>query len=69
MKSQNKQVLDYMKNHGSITPLEALNHIGCMRLSARIWDLRKEGYNINTEQIKVKSRAGSAVVACYSLEE
>jgi hypothetical protein len=26
-----------------ITPIDALNRFGCMRLGARIWDLRNEG--------------------------
>lgn len=46
--TQCKQILEYMQNKGSITPLEALMEIGCMRLSARILDLRKLGWNIRT---------------------
>lgn len=29
-----------------ITPIDALNRFGCMRLGARIWDLRNEGLPI-----------------------
>ena len=36
-------ILEYMEKHGSITPLEAQRELGCMRLGARIWDLRHEG--------------------------
>lgn len=46
--TQCKQILDYLQEKGSITPLEALLEIGCMRLSARILDLRKLGWNIRT---------------------
>ena len=49
MKSQNKQILHYLKSMGSITPIVALNEHGCFRLAARIKDLRDEGHNILTE--------------------
>lgn len=61
-------ILSYIKNHGSITPLEAIQHIGCMRLSARIADLKKRGYNIQTELQTVPTRDGTARVARYRLE-
>ena len=41
-----ERVLDYMAEHGSITPLEAIREIGCLRLGARIYDLRERGYDI-----------------------
>lgn len=41
--------LDYLFKYQSITPLEALNAFGCMRLGARISDLRADGYDIETE--------------------
>ena len=49
--SQCEMILEYMKEKGSITPLEALNELGCMRLGARIWDLRHEGHNIRREMV------------------
>ena len=50
--TQRKQILDYMKEHDSITPMEALNLFGCFRLGARIWELRKSGYIIETVRRK-----------------
>lgn len=50
--TQCKQILAYMRKYGSITPLEALMEFGCMRLSARIHDLRKLGWNIRTSITK-----------------
>ena len=41
-------ILDHLKRHGSITPLEALNRYGCMRLGARIYDLKRSGYEIES---------------------
>ena len=54
-KSQSEKVLEYIQRHGSITPLEALNKIGCMRLGARVWELNKKGASIETEMIKTST--------------
>lgn len=68
MKSQNEMILDYMKKHGGITPAEALNHCGSMRLSARIHDLRAMGHEINMTLVDVPIRGGRKTkVARYSL--
>ena len=45
--SQKQQVLEHLKLHRSITPIEALNMYASFRLSAIIFELRKEHY-INT---------------------
>jgi hypothetical protein len=47
-RSQNDMILDYLKSGKSITPLEALDKFGCMRLGARIADLRREGHPIKS---------------------
>ena len=67
--SQKEMIVDYMREHGSITPLEAQRELGCMRLGARIWDLiHKDGLNIVTESVAVKNRFGKDVtVARYRL--
>lgn len=48
-KTQCDYVLDYLERYNSITPLEALTAFGCLRLGARVSDLRADGYNITTE--------------------
>ena len=50
--SQKNLVLNHLKNDNGITPLEALNKFGAFRLSAIIFDLKKDGYDIDTEIIK-----------------
>lgn len=47
--SQGQQVFSHLKRHGSITPMEALNQYGCMRLAARIEELRTKGHRIETD--------------------
>ena len=40
--SQSSDILRYLQEWGSITPMEALDQFGCFRLAARIYDLRKK---------------------------
>lgn len=67
--SQSLQVLEYIKEHGSITSLDAIRAIGCTRLSGRIYDLKKMGYDIDKTMQEVPTRDGTARVAVYTLRE
>ena len=49
--TQSKQILNHMRQGNSITPLEALNLFGCMRLGARIYDLSQAGHIIHREMV------------------
>lgn len=65
--TQCEKVLDYMNRHGSITAKQAYTQLGIMRLASRISDLKRQGYLIKSEDIKVKNRDGShSFVAKYS---
>lgn len=64
-KPQKDQILEHLEKFGSITPLEAQRLYGCMRLGARIWDLKHEGHAIITEIVEVTTRSGKAHVARY----
>lgn len=67
-KSQRDRVLEYIKKHGSITALEAMNDLGVMRLASRISDLRKAGHFIKSEMISVCNRfEEECKVARYTL--
>lgn len=62
MKStQCDKVLAYMTQFGSITQLEALADLGCMRLASRISDLRCRGYAIGRRMKTGKNRYGESV--------
>ena len=50
MESQNKQILAHLRSGRSLNPLQALEHFGCFRLSARIYDLKKSGIEIETHR-------------------
>ncbi len=55
---QTDRILQYMRDFGSITQLEAMQDLGCMRLGARIFDLKREGYEIKKETETSKNRYG-----------
>lgn len=56
MKPATAQVLRYLERNGSITPMQALNELGCYRLGARIWELRHlHGYTIPRETVTAAS--------------
>ena len=68
--TQCDKVLAYMKQFGSITQLEALSDLGCMRLASRISDLRQQGYPIGRRMKTSKNRYGEEVhFAEYYLKE
>jgi hypothetical protein len=50
--SQKTKVLNHLNNDNGITPIEALKLFGAFRLSAIIFDLRKDGYDIQTNLIQ-----------------
>lgn len=67
---QTDLVLEYLRRFGSITPAEALGEFGCMRLGARIWDLKREGHDISMELVQGTNRLGRTVrYARYRLHE
>ena len=48
-------LLEQLKKKRRITSLDALKEADCMRLSARVYDLRCMGYNIHTENVHLNS--------------
>ena len=68
--TQTQMILEYMREHGSITPLEALSELGCMRLASRISDLKNQGYKITKTMARGKNRRDEKIVfARYKLED
>lgn len=67
--TQNEMVLSILKQDGKITPIDAMRELGCMRLGARIYDLRKLGYQITKKMATSVNRFGKNVsYAEYRLE-
>lgn len=51
--SQSELILNHLRSGKHLTPLEALQRYGCLRLGARIWDLKREGHAITTELVEL----------------
>jgi hypothetical protein len=67
--TQKDRILKYLRDFGSITPLDAMADLGCMRLASRISELKGEGYAIRKEMEKGRNRYGQKTsYARYSLE-
>ena len=62
--SQASQIAAYMMQGNKITPLEALNLFGSLRLSAVIFVLRERGYKTQVERVKTNT---GKWVAQYSI--
>ena len=69
MKTQCEKVLQYMKQNGSITSMEAFSKLRITRLSARIYDLRQAGKRITQERRYKKTDDGATHYDVYRLEE
>jgi len=68
--SQTKIILKMLLEGKAITPKSAMEDIGCMRLGARIFDIRQLGYDIETETCETVSRYGHKVrFARYRLKQ
>ncbi|MFR9622504.1 MAG: helix-turn-helix domain-containing protein [Rikenellaceae bacterium] len=57
--SQCTKILAYLKLGNTLTALEALDMFQCFRLTARIWDIKQQGYEI--ERKLVTSRSGKRI--------
>tara|TARA_R110001599_G_scaffold40860_1_gene124190 strand:- start:178 stop:462 length:285 start_codon:yes stop_codon:yes gene_type:complete len=67
VKSQADAILWHLKTHGSITSYEAIKEYGATRLSAIIFNHRKEGYDIDSVPLTKKTRFGrNTTIAKYT---
>ena len=63
------RLLDYLKQFKHITSLDAIRDLGNTRLSATIYELRKDGHDIISENLTVKNRWGyNTIIALYRLK-
>lgn len=57
--NKTEKVLEHLRKHGTITSLEAIELYGATRLSSIIYNLRKRGHKIVTEDIPFTDRFGT----------
>lgn len=66
--TQNEEIAVYIRENGSITPLDALREFGCYRLAARISDLKRDGIPIKVKIESYRTQKGKVKrYARYSL--
>lgn len=66
--SQATDIIDFIRDHGSITTKQATEQLGCYRLASRISDLKKFGVPIEREMITVPAHNGKNTrVARYTI--
>jgi hypothetical protein len=56
--SQKADIIEYLREHGSLTRWEAFTYLGIAELSSRIGELTKEGFEIPRKSIEVTARNG-----------
>lgn len=61
MTTQQKQVMDYIKAYGEITPFEAFGDLGITKLATRISELKQMGYRFEQEYVLATNRFGRPV--------
>ena len=68
--TQRDAILEYIKEFGSITPMQAFSDLGITKLATRISEMRKDGLKFKIEMVSTKNRYGKSVnYAKYSFVE
>ncbi len=53
--TQRQKIKSWLEQGNTLTPLEALEKFGCFRLATRIFELKREGLNIDTKIVENKA--------------
>lgn len=68
--TQKEQILQYIKDFGSITPMEAYSDLLITKLATRVSEMRKDGTTFKIETVYGKNRYGKSThYARYSLRK
>ena len=66
--TQTQRLLEYLKTHQTINPMEAWRELGIYRLASRICELKKDGHCIIAGRVDVDNQFGEkCTVAQYNL--
>ena len=67
--TQKQEILEYIRKHGSITPMDAFP-LGITKLATRVSEMRSAGIEFDIEIIKDKNKNGKPIrYAKYRLKE
>ena len=68
--TQCEQIIEYLNQFGSITPMQAFADLGITKLATRVSEMRRDGREFKIETVKSTNRFGKTVrYAKYSLKE
>ena len=68
--TQGEAILEYLKSHKTISPMEAFSELGITKLSTRVGELIREGHKIKkTPENGVNRYGESTRYMVYSLEK
>jgi hypothetical protein len=68
--TQCERIVRHIKDHGSITSMEAITEYGILRLASRITDLKSQGIPVKRVMETGKNRYGELVsYARYYMED
>tara|TARA_R110001606_G_scaffold392389_1_gene561266 strand:+ start:215 stop:445 length:231 start_codon:yes stop_codon:yes gene_type:complete len=59
--NQKEKVIRHLNEYGTITPLDAFRDYGMMRLAAVIFNLKEDGYDIDSAMVSASNRFGEKV--------
>ena len=68
IESQKQQILNDLLTGVRLTGLDILNRYGCIKASNRISELGEEGFKIEREMVKVKTKHGEKRVMKYWID-
>ena len=68
--TQGEAILEYLKHHKTISPMEAFSELGITKLATRVSELIRDGYKITKTPTSSKNRYGETVrYMTYALEK
>ena len=68
--NQRQLILNYIREFGSITPMQAFADLGITKLSTRISEMKRDGINIKVDSVQQKNRYGKTITfSKYSMME
>ena len=68
--TQKQKILRHLQEVGAITPVQAFFDYSIMRLATRIFELKEDGYDIETIMLKSENKFGEPVrYAQYKLNK
>ena len=66
--TQNQQILNHLLGGNVLTQIDAFEKFGCFRLASRVHDLRSDGHNIVTKNVKSLNKSYASYYIPRQLE-